>query len=328
MEVGFQEQKELLANWKRLVTAGLGMARAVEVLREGRSTVICAALTKLQKAADDGQNLSQSRSVLVQLFGEIVAELLIAGEQSGSLEKSLSAASAYVETRLSIRKKMLLASAYPLFVASCGLLLLPIPTLFRDGFTAALWGYYLPVLTVFILLYMIFQWIRSQWDAKGNMRVKLENFVSGIPIIGSFFLTLVARLFFGTLSCLLSAGASMAAAVESACLASSSHLLAKRAAKMRRGAEEGQQLSVLLSGTLFLPKGALQEIRVGEETGNVENACENISIRCDEELATKGTALAFGAAVLMVGLVFLAVIYHVISFWLGYFQQGADAGLF
>ena len=328
MEVGLKEQKELLANWKRLVTAGLGLARAANVLQEGRNQIVASMLKKMQTNAENGNSLAECRSILVKLFGEVTSELLIAGEQAGNLEKSLTSASSYVETQLAMRQKVFLAAAYPLFVALCGVILLPIPTLFRHGFAAALWSYYLPVATALTGLYLVYAWLRSKWQEKGEMRMSLEGKLKIVPLLGSFFQTMVARLFFSTLACIISAGGSLSLAIESACRASGSYSLHKRAREFSQGVSSGNQLSDLLAATDFLPKGALQEIRVGEETGNLEGSCSAIAQRCDEELATRGTALAFGAAILLVAIVLLGVVYHIISFWLGYFNQGVDAGLF
>ena len=184
------------------MTAGLGLARAANVLQEGRSAAVSGLLKELQSRAEGGNSLLECRPILVRLFGDVTSELLIAGEQGGNLEKALASASSYVDTQLSLRRKIFLAAAYPLFVALCGLILLPIPTLFSKGIVAAVWSYYLPVATLLMALYLFFLWLRFKWQEKGRFpcanRGKIEVHTSRRCLFsndGGSALFLYSRLF-------------------------------------------------------------------------------------------------------------------------------------
>ena len=329
MTLAWKEQKSLLSHWQRMHRSGLSLSRTLALLSERRDESVAADLAVMEDEVNQGRSLAQCRGTLNRLFDDGVVELLLAGERAGSLEGSLKFAEQHVDTFLNLRKKVVIALAYPSFVAVCALLLIPIPSIARHGLMRGILRFYLPASLIGVLLYAVARYLIRRWREGGELRIKLEAMLEKIPVLASFYGSLQAGLFFSSLASLLSAGGSSALALEGACRASGSRTLLHRSSSLgKRISQKGEKLSTLLQEISFVSASDLQDLRIGEESGSLEDSCRLIAERAGERMSQRATALAFALAAIFIGLVFFAVIYHILGFWIAYFRQGVEAGLF
>jgi len=85
-------------------------------LSAGTNSKINKVLAYLYEDVLKGDSLSKSMSSFPLIFDKQVTSIVYAGEQAGSLDETFGYLAEYFEAKASSRKKMLAASAYPLFI--------------------------------------------------------------------------------------------------------------------------------------------------------------------------------------------------------------------
>ncbi len=83
----------------------------------------------------------------------------------------------------------------------------------------------------------------------------------------------------------------------------------------------------LLSNNPIIGKETLLQLSIAEETGDLASACSEIAKSSQEVVGRRGTALAAVLGVCVAIFIVLAIVGYIIHFWISYFKQATDAGL-
>jgi type IV pilus assembly protein PilC len=152
-------------------------------------------------------------------------------------------------------------------------------------FVRANFFWLIPGLIILIILIPIF--------AKTSRRVDetIDRLKLRLPLFGNIWTKFSISQLTRTLHTLLAGGITLVNAIEVAAGAVQSRLISKELGKVSQGVREGNPLWACLQKTGFMTPMSVEMVKVGEETGSLEEMLKNISDFYDEEIETSITNL-------------------------------------
>lgn len=270
-----------------LLTAGLPLDRSLNILSEisergQMNTVINAVL----KSIRGGSSFSDSLRQHPKIFSNLYVNMIRAGESGGVLDVVLEKLNEFLEASKELRELVLSAMIYPMIllltgVASIIVLLgyviprfstifseigiqLPLPTRFLISISSVISSYWWLLLIIIIAGWLLFRsWRKTkqgtyQWDA-----FKLR-------VLGEIIRKLETARFSRTLGTLLKSGVPLLQALENAKDVIDNRLIASSIDAVSRDAKEGKGIAGPLYQASEFPQLALSMIKVGEETGQLD----------------------------------------------------------
>ncbi|HEV2034879.1 MAG TPA: type II secretion system F family protein [Candidatus Dormibacteraeota bacterium] len=305
---------------------GVPITEAIKLLREGtRSGPFKAALDDMTGDLDDGESFSVAISHHPNVFNQLYVDMVRAAEYSGSLDRVLIQIATYLQRQDTAMKKLRSAMIYPaiilsLAVAVCGILIvfvlpnfvdlfnefhseLPLPTkvLVALGIFAQTWRVHMAVGSA-ILMIAAFFFLQSKPG-----RVFWDYTVIRLPGIGGIVTFAVIERFTRTLATMLRAGITISQTFDVA-IASAGNIRYRRGLEsVRQRMVTGDGFSEPLAATGLFPPMVIRMVRVGEETGTLDQSLEQIADFLSEEmdyrirnmiaLMEPGLVIAVGGAV-------------------------------
>jgi len=289
-----------------LTTSGLSASEAVRLLavriHEPRLRSLCA---QLWERLSEGAPLSQAMAASPEVFDESTINLLQAGEATGNLHDTLAKLIEHLSAQRDLRQQISAALAYPAFMLTVAagvvlfFLFFLLPRL--ESLLGALGGE-LPLATRLLVagsdLLLHYGWfvlgviifgLLSFWRWRGTPagRLTTDAWLLRLPIIGAFARDRTGLAFGQTLSVLLENGVTTAEALRMTerQIDNRVHRAAFDVAIDR--VMEGESLSVALRPTGCFPDLVLDQLAVGENTGNVVPALKKIAADYRRRLATQ-----------------------------------------
>jgi type IV pilus assembly protein PilC len=322
-----------------LLKAGLPLVQSLEVMLERqRHPVFRHSLEAVRDRVKAGTALSEAFRAERDLYPPMLSASLVAGERSGNLEGVLRRLAQYLRLNLSLKKKAISASVYPLmlfgmmFVLVSILVLVVIPK-FQDFYKD--FNVELPLITRMLMSFSTTMannavWIflivvgvllaASSWLRREGSGVVLDRFLFRVPYLGSLMRMYATSQLARTLSALLSGGLPLVNAMEVAAASVGNRAMAAAVGAATPQIREGRSLTAALESTQVLDNLALEMIKVGEQTGALGDMLNAVADFFDEEIETRMAAVL--ALIEPVMLVCMAVIVAgmLLSFYLPLFE--------
>jgi type IV pilus assembly protein PilC len=285
---------------------GVPITDAIRLLRSGtRSGAFKVALDDINDDLDEGEAFSVAISHHPHIFSELYVDMIRAAEYSGSLDRVLLQIASYLQRQDTAIKKLRSAMIYPaviltLAVVVCGVLIvfvlpnfvalfnefhadLPLPTkvLIGMGVFAQKWRLQI----VAMVLVLIFGTFFALQTRRG--KVLWDHVLVRLPVIGSIVVFAVVERFTRTLATMLRAGIPISQTFDVA-IASAGNIRYRRGLEsIRQRMVTGDGFSEPLAATgLFMPM-VIRMVRVGEETGTLDQSLEQIADFLAEEMDYK-----------------------------------------
>lgn len=285
---------------------GVPITDAIRLLRSGtRSGAFKAALDDVNDDLDEGESFSVAISHHPNIFNALYVDMVRAAEFSGSLDRVLVQIATYLQRQDTAIKKLRSAMIYPAVILSlavvvCGVLIvfvlpnfvalfdefhadLPAPTkiLIAIGTFAQHWRF--EILAV-VLILTLAGFLALQTP---QGKVLWDYTLIKLPVIGSIVVFAVVERFTRTLATMLRAGIPISQTFDVA-IASAGNIRYRRGLEgIRLRMVTGDGFSEPLAATgLFAPM-VLRMVRVGEETGTLDQSLEQIADFLAEEMDYK-----------------------------------------
>ena len=288
------------------IKVGVPITDAIKLLQESSgSGVFRAALEDICSDLDAGESLSTSMAHHPHVFNQLYVDMVRAAEYSGTLDRVLGQIAAYLQRQDSAIKKLRTAMIYPaiilaLAIAVCTILIvfvlpnfvamfnefhttLPLPTriLLGVGLFAQTWR-----VQILLGLFIGIAAIAGFFSSKPG-RVFADHAVLRLPVVGSIVTYSIIERFTRTLSTMLRAGIPISETFDVASAAAGNIRFRRGLASVKQRMVTGDGFSGPLSGTgLFAPM-MIRMVRVGEETGTLDNSLEQIADFLSEEMDFK-----------------------------------------
>jgi len=306
-----------------LLQAGLPLDRALTVLLEltQEQKDLNAMIMRILESVKGGAQLSDALEAQSGVFSRFYLNLIRAGEASGALDQVLSRLSEYLERTRELRETVGTAMVYPailLTMSALSLLLLltfvvpqftemfesagkelPVPTQIVVGLATGLRNFWwtLPLLGMGFVSFWRYQLSdperRKVWDAR---------FLK-LPLVGDLICKIEVANFSRTLGTLLSNGVSLLPALAIVRDTLSNRVIAEKMDLALESLKQGGGLSAPLIESGLFPTLAIQMVKLGEESGHLDQMLERIAVTYDKEIKIAvQRLLALLEPVLIVGL--------------------------
>jgi len=289
-----------------LIKAGYPILKSIEIIVARIKNVhLKEILMKVENEIRAGKSLSEAFAPHEKNFSTVYIAALMAGERSGNLASTISRFIDYAKVVSKTKSRIRSALTYPTLLLVFSFLLLAVlinfilprfsafyadfeaqlPGITRGliAFSLAMRGQ-LPLLIVFIfLLFLIYFQIRK----REKTLVLLDRFKLKIPYGRFIWLESGISLFCRTLSLLLGGGISLLSAVGIARQAVPNKFLIQRLKRLPEHIKNGESLSESLAKSGFFPLLALDMIRIGETSANLEGMLIDVADVYDERIQRK-----------------------------------------
>jgi type IV pilus assembly protein PilC len=287
-----------------MVEAGLNIVASLVILEEQTDDVYLAeVIAELRADVEGGLLLSQAMARHPKVFNELYVSMVQAGEASGMLDNVLDRVADQIEKETKLKRRVKGAMVYPTVVFTFATLVLIamlmfIVPIFAKIFTE-LHGQ-LPFLTRIVLgasnllrerWYIIFPaialiiWGGLRYKRTESGRQKWDRFKLAIPLkIGEVVLKVTMARLLRTLATLVAAGVDIIKALDIAGSTAGNWLVETALADARIKVQEGVPIAEPLTANPLFPPMVSQMIRIGEETGELENMLSKIADFYEDEV--------------------------------------------
>ena len=322
-----------------LLKAGLPLFQSLDVMLERqRDPLLRQSLADVREKVKAGTALSDAFRQEGELYPPIFSASLVAGERSGNLDQVLRRFAGHLRLNLSLKKKAVSASVYPLvlltmMVGLVSILVVWVIPQFRAFYEGL--GAELPLATQMLLAFATtvranLLWIvlgagllvfsAVYWLRREGAGVALDRALLRLPYFGGLMRMYATSQLTRTLSTLLAGGLPLLNALEVAAASIGNRAMAQAVGTATGRIREGASLTTALESTGMLEALPLEMVRVGEQTGALGDMLNAIADFYDEDLDTRiATVLSLVEPVLLVLMAFV-VAAMLLAFYLPMFQ--------
>lgn len=287
-----------------LLKAGISITGSLDILREQlENKKMTKVVNEVYETVQKGESLSTGLRV-TKKFPDLFVNTLEAGEAGGNVEDVMERMADYYEKSTKLASKVKSAMIYPCMVllvtivVSYILLTKVVPT-FAEMFSQI--GSELPFLTrtlmaignffndhwikVFgilgILIAILVYYLRTP---EGKFRKDL--LLLSIPLIKDLVKKSAIAKFARTMSIMLRTGIPMISALELSSKVTNNVVMAKSLAVVKNKVEAGSNLSVPIEEMQLFPKLVVSMVKIGEETGALDDMLHKCAEFYDDEVET------------------------------------------
>ena len=318
---GFMESLQLIGTvpnkvkmlfFRQLATmlhAGLPLVNALDIIEKQETNLIFKnAITDVRKKIDSGLSFSKAMSAN-KYFSQLVVALAQAGEEGGVLDSSLDRAATILEKAEAIKRKVKGAMTYPVVIMliAVGVMwvfLTYVLPMFQEVFRQM--GIALPWLTVAMIdlseFMQVYWWMilvgligfvfgLSSIGKTKTGRELLDAMWLKMPLIKGVMFRAVMTRAMRTLSVMVSSGVPILNGLEMAGKVADNSVIRKAFEVLIEGAKRGRTLALSAIDAKIFPPMIVQMIRIGEESGKLDETLAKVSDWYDEELDQQVKAL-------------------------------------
>lgn len=297
--------KELASFTKQLsvmISAGVPILQSLEILyRSEKNIALKTAIKQIATDVGEGKTISESMATL-QPFSKLYCNLVKAGEAGGILDQILKKLAIHMEKAEKTKAQIKSAMMYPSIVVSVGTLVIWGMMVFVvPQFTGMLkeTGQELPWITKFVIdtsnflgtytpimipgaiigLVLFLNYIKTPVG-----KVMWDNFSMRMPLFGKIIIKGNLSGFSNTLSTLLSAGVSLIDALDICIETLDNTVIANDITEVKKKVIEGKTITEPLSKIEYFPELVTQMIRVGEQTGQIDQMLARVAEVFEDEV--------------------------------------------
>jgi len=337
-------QRDLLAMTQQLATlfeAGLPLDRALAILQElAPSAKLGEIVADLLRSVRGGASLSDALAKHhPRPFSRLYINMVRAGEKGGVLEVALRRLAEFLESRAAFTEAIVSALAYPLVITTVGagavIFLLtfviprfatifadlhqaiPLPTQILMSVSAAMQAYWWA--GVLAILAVVLGW--RLWTGTPEGRLQWDRMLLQTPRVGSLTMKVETARFLRTLGTMLKSGVPVLGALTVVGDMMSNQIVARSVQRLSDSVKRGGTVASAMREHGQFPSLAVHMVRVGEETGRLEDmlikAAETLEgdVRTDLKrmigLLEPAVILAMGVLVAFIVVAMLLAIFSV-----------------
>lgn len=329
--VSFQELVTMTRQLATMVSAGLTLSESLDILEEQQENKkLKLTLNEVSSDVKGGHTLAQSLSRHKDVFPELYVNLVKSGESSGKLDIVLLKMADSLEKEREFRAKIKGAMIYPVIVLT---MMLGVIILMMTFVIPKLTSLYkeseldLPLPTKILIatsdIFVNFWWVLligltgglvslKKWSDTPSGRLALDALLLKVPIVGKLIINVTLTNLNRTFALLVAAGIPLLEAINIV-EGVTQNLQFRNALKSSyMGVEKGLAFSTQLQNLPVFPKIVGQMVRVGEETGKVDEVFGKLAdyFESESDHLVKNLTVAIEPIVLIVlgvGVAFIVI---------------------
>ena len=312
------------------ITEEMGNKKFKEILEDVRSRLA------------SGDTFTNSCAAHPEAFPNYYVGMLRTAELSGTLDNVLDQLAEYIERDLDARRKVISALIYPAIIAVVGIGVvvvlvtfvlprfrsffrelgakLPLPTrmlLSMSNFVSDFWYLFVALPIVLFLIFIWMQQTERGRDVRDRLLLKT-------PAVGDLVQHIILERFCRIMSAMMTAGVALPEALTVTSDATSNTVFRRGIETARQAMVRGEGLATPLAATGLFPAAARQMMRVGEDTGTLDQQLETAAQYYGRELEykiKKFTSMFEPAVIVVMGGIVGFVAVALVSAMYGIFHQ-------
>jgi len=294
-----------------MIGAGLPLIQALDILaKQTENKAFATIIGEIKSKVEGGSTFADALRKHPNVFSDLYANMVAAGEVGGILDTILVRLAGYIEKAEALKRKVKSAMVYPIVVIAIAILViviimvfvvptfgkmfqtlggeLPAPTqliISMSDFLGGVGG--LSVLAVIIGVVVGIRQFRK--TKKG--RLIFDEILLKLPVIGMILRKVAVAKFTRTLGTLISSGVNILEGLNITAKTAGNKVIEGAILSVRQSVSEGKTIAEPLTETKAFPPMVTQMISVGESTGALDAMCEKIADFYDEEVDAAVSAL-------------------------------------
>jgi type IV pilus assembly protein PilC len=338
-----QEVMHLSRQLGAFIAAGLPLVDAVRLIgSESSNRTVRRLMSDTEVGLRGGDTPSDCFDRYPRVFPEYYRGILRSAELTGRLDTVLKQLAEYLERDLAVRRKVKSASIYPAVIAAMSVVVivvlavfvmprfetffasldakLPLPTrmlLATTGFIGTYW--WAIVGGAAGLFFLLFAGTRAESGKYAWHKLLLK-----VPVVGETIRFVMVERFARILAAMVGAGVSLPEALRVSTQSLRNRVFMRALGGVGESMFRGEGLARPLTATGLFPATATQMIRVGEETGTLDNQLDTTADYYEGELRYKIerlTALFEPIVILVMGVIVGFVAIALVSAMYGVYSQ-------
>ncbi len=339
---------ELLAFTQELSTlikASLPLDRSLSVVTEITESEQLKGITEeVLRNVRGGKAFSEALSKHPKTFNRLFINMIKAGEVGGILDVVLERLVDFLERSQELKRTVVNAMIYPLvLIVVMGIVMsvllifvvprfvgifemmhqeLPMPTQVLLGFSMTIKRFWWLILAVGIGLYVWFQ----KFTAAEKGKLMWDTFLLKLPLLKSLILKIEVARLSRTLGTLITSGVPLLQSLGIVREIIGNQVIANTINTIQKAVKEGKGVSLPMRSLNVFPSLAVHMIRVGEETGRMEEMLIRVADTYDQDVSVTVKRLLGLLEPLLILVMALVVGFIVISIVLALFSINDIAG--
>ena len=328
-----------------MITSGLPLVQSLEALSQQLDDGNLRAIVKaIKQKIEEGVRFADALKDYPKCFDDLYVNLVLAGEEGGTLDAVLIRISTYIEKTEKLKKKVKSALIYPASIVTVAIavvmiLLLFVIPVFEGMFSS--FGRALPAPTQMVIdfskivkstvhfmfagvivgVFLLRRYHKTETGAR-----QLDALILRIPVLGLLLKKASMARVTRTLSTLLSSGVSILESLVIVAKTAGNKVIEEALITARTHISQGRSISEPLKESGVFPPMVVQMIQVGESTGALDSMLNKIADFYEEDVdntVANLTALLEPALMVFLGIVLGGLI---IAMYLPIFQLGSVVG--
>lgn len=325
------------------VRAGLPILEAVHTIgEEATNSSVRRVMQEIEDGLRSGERFSDCLDRHPKVFPPFYRGIVRSAELTGELDTVLSRLAVYIERDLEARRRVKAATIYPTVILVMSIVTitvlawfvlpkfkvffnslnakLPLPTrmllAITDFLTAWWWALGLSIVAVVLIVLAV---LSTEGGRYGKDRLLLS-----IPVLGVTIQYALVERFCRILASMVTAGVALPDGLRVATDSLRNRVYIRSLNSVRESMLEGEGIAGPLARTSLFPTTAVQMLRVGEDTGTLDNQLETTAEFFETELdykIKKLTALFEPLVIVVMGLLVGFVAIALVSAMYGVFRQ-------
>ena len=299
-----QELATFTQQLANLLQAGMPLATALQSMTYLEAKGIPSDVSRqLRQEVTEGRSLSDAMAIQPRIFSDLYVNMVRAGEQSGALVDVLRRMADHFEKFAEVQAKFTSALIYPAVVCTVGLGIiiffmtfilprfmsifgtvgfthLPAMTQLLIGISDLFKNYWWLMLAVIILAVILFK----RFQATETGRRRIDEWKMKAPLFGRVICLNLYGQFARTLCTLLQNGVPVLTALKITEQVIPNCIIKEAAAKTRDAVTDGKTLAQPLAQSKVFPQLMVDLVKIGEDTGDVAGALNNVAETYEGEL--------------------------------------------
>ncbi|MDW8433460.1 MAG: type II secretion system F family protein [Aquificaceae bacterium] len=286
-----------------MINAGLNLVDALEIIGEQiPNKNLSEASKKVANMVREGRPISNSMADFPAVFPEFVVNLVRVGEETGNLDIALTRAADYYEKMAMIKSKIKSAAFYPIFVLVVSVIIvggiiyflvptfadiyssfggqLPLPTQMLVSASNALRANLINIIITIAVSVFIFRFLMS---TNYQFKKSVHAFMLRAPKMGELVTKSTMARFARTMATLFSSGVALERAFEIAGQVSGNVIIKEALENAKKSVMEGEPMHRSLERTGMFPKLTIAMVRVGEDTGRLDEMLDTVARFYEDE---------------------------------------------
>lgn len=312
-----------------MLSSGLTLVKALEILKgQMKNQAMVEVVTTVMNDVQEGKTLGQAVEKHPKVFSQIYVSIIKAGEQSGLLDKVLLRLTENLEKQSKLKGTIKSALMYPaiVIIMMFGVMLImtffvipqlsslytsmnveiPLPTQIIIGFSKFLVSFW----PVALGLGLIIVYGYRRWVSTPNGRLLIDSTLLRLPVFGKLISQTILAEFARTFGLLIGTGTSVVQALLQTADTTGNVLFKTAVTDISKMVEKGVSIGDAMSTYTLFPPMMIQLVKVGEQTGKIDesllSASEYYEREVDQVVKNLTTAMEpFIMLILGIGVAFL-----------------------